>query len=155
VTLQDAWTEDELQANRRGELAPSQIAKIRSRWRAIFAASAAVGVAICGPAGYLIGPRLYPAPGILYVGVAVVAVIGTVILIARRAGASVRGDRVVTMTGHLSVSFVGNQRLYMIEGQTVQPLYAGLERVAGQTVTAYLLPENQLVIAIERSSSLG
>jgi hypothetical protein len=154
--LTTAWTPDELAANRRGELAPSQLAKIRNRPRVILAIFAVPMIAIMSTGGWLCMRNFGPTAQLAMAIAMALCVVGTLVAIVRIAHRPFRNNptRVVPLTGVLDASLgvdaEGNTKtVYSIGGQQLRPVYAGLAAFRGQTVTVYKLPDDPAVIAVE------
>ncbi|HUJ61003.1 MAG TPA: hypothetical protein VLX92_21010 [Kofleriaceae bacterium] len=151
VTLQDAWTDAELAANRRGEIAGSQLAKIRGRQRKVLATTTLAGIALLAPLGYLLGATLFDRSiAIVFAIVPVACTLASVLWVGWRVGLPLRDRRVIALRGTLETRATsGALRAFVIDGQEVRPLYAGLDRLVGAKLTAYVIPSAMLVIAIE------
>jgi hypothetical protein len=157
VTLAD-WSEDELAANRRGELAATQVEKIRGRLRVVTIAA----VVICAlflafdTAFFLRDAGPSRVIGVVF-GCFTIAMFGGGIGYIRRGlTADLRHGVVKPLEGIVAVSPRGtrdNKIRISIAGRGVRPLYTGLETRHGQVVTAYQLPGTGIVIAIEPVSA--
>ncbi len=146
-TLQTAWTQDELAANRRGELLASQVAKIRAgRWK-LLVATAGVMFAVGIPLAMFLGAGENQHALMLTIGY-FVSGLGAVIYLGRAAGRPFRERTLITLTGVLERSPIGHQQ-FRLDGQLVRPLYAGLERFVGANIAAYVLPKTKIVVAVE------
>ncbi len=148
-TLDTAWTEDELAANRRGELVASQVAKIRATRFKLLAATVGVMFALGIPLALFLGAGQDRHALMVTIGY-FISGLGAVLYLGYAAGRPFRERALVTLTGVLERSPIGHQR-FRLDGQLVRPLYPGLERFVGVTIAAYVLPKSKLVVAVERA----
>ena len=148
-TLQTAWTQDELAANRRGELLASQVAKIRAARLKLLIATVGVMFAIGIPLALFLGAGENRNALMLTIGY-LASGLGTVIYLGYAAGRPFRERTLITLTGVLERSPIGHQR-FRLDGQLVRPLFPGLERFVGKNIAAYVLPKAKLVVAVERA----
>lgn len=153
MTLAD-WTEDELAANRRGELAPSQVEKIRARLRVVTIAAVVVcALFLAFDAVFFLrdaGPSR--VIGAVFAAFTVLIFGGGIGYIRRGLAADLRHGAVHPLEGVVAVAGGGKSMKISIAGREVRPLYTGLEARDGQVVTAYQLPGSKIVIAIEAVS---
>jgi hypothetical protein len=157
MTLSD-WSDDELAANRRGDIPESQLAKIRGRLRNVVIAAAVVIAVMIAFVGVFFIARGEGAMRLAGVGFAAFVAIGGGVAIAltwRRFMRDLHGSDVVAVTGVVTIQRrtrldnKGTVTLYAIAGREIRPLYNGLEKLDGKTATVYMLPHSKLVIAME------
>ena len=155
------WTDEELAANRRGEIAPSQLAKLRSRAHLMTYSLVAVMIVLLVLFTWLMILRA-DSTGLRVIGLifdAMVLAFGITSLVTR--GPSVKSDLAggtcvavsgpVAVTTRISARNKGSERVILIGGEEAHTMYTGLEKLDGKTVTAYRLPHSKLVFAVDRA----
>lgn len=159
MTLSD-WTDDELAANRRGDIPESQRAKIRGRLRTVVIGATVIIAVMIAFVGVFFIARGEGTMRLAGAGFAAFVALGGGIALAltwRRFMSDLHGSTVITVTGVLSIQRRSRpdnrstETLYTIAGRDIRPLYSGLEKLDGMTTTVYMLPHSKLVIAMERA----
>jgi hypothetical protein len=160
MTLSD-WTDDELAANRRGEIAPSQLARLRSRGHRMAYSLVAVMIVLLALFTWLMvvrgettGVRVI---GLVFDGMVLVFGITALVMRGPPVASDLAGTACVAVTGPVAVTTrisarnKGSEQVILIGGEEVHTMFSGLEKLDGKTVTAYRLPHSKLVFALDRT----
>lgn len=154
------WTDEELAANRRGELADSQKATLRARGRTTeMTILIAMFILVAGFSYLMIvrGDLALHIAGAVFD--AMVVAFGTLALVLKRRALAedLAGGKVVATTGLVEVTQEqsgrqkGHHTVIRIAGKELRGMVGGLETYGGKTVTVFALPSSGLVFAVDRA----